>query len=167
MSHCDRTYIIFDGENDIWAYSYMKGWKVNERIDFAFVDAHDLLPITSRAENETYVKSRLHERLRQSRQVVVLVGEKTKNLYRLVRWDVELALEFRLPIIVANLNNRRMMDQDRCPALLRDEDTVHVSFNLAIIRYALDNFPAEHAQHRYERRGPRHYGNTVYESLGL
>ena len=26
----------------MWAYSYMKGWKQNDNIDFNFYDAHDL-----------------------------------------------------------------------------------------------------------------------------
>ena len=35
---------------------------------------------------------------------MVLVGEKTKNLYKFVRWEIELAIKLGLPIIVANLN---------------------------------------------------------------
>ncbi len=42
MSYRNRTYIIFDGDNDMWAYAYMKGWKTNDQIDFNFYDAHDL-----------------------------------------------------------------------------------------------------------------------------
>ena len=40
MSYRDKTYVIFDGDNDIWAYGFMKGWKKNEHIDFDFDDAH-------------------------------------------------------------------------------------------------------------------------------
>jgi len=29
MSYRNKTYVIFDGDNDMWAYSYMKGWKAN------------------------------------------------------------------------------------------------------------------------------------------
>ena len=167
MSHRDRTYVIFDGDDDIWAYGYMRGWKANERIDFNFVDAHDLGPLTVRATDEEYIKSRLRERLEHSTQVVVLVGENTKNLYRFVRWEIEVALSLGLPIIVVNLNDRRNMDLDRCPPLLRNEDAVHVSFNLAIIRHALDNFPAERRTHRSGERGPRYYIDDVYSRLGL
>jgi hypothetical protein len=35
------TYVIFDGDNDRYAYAFMKGWKVNERVEFDFRDAHD------------------------------------------------------------------------------------------------------------------------------
>jgi hypothetical protein len=30
MSYRNKTYVIFDGDNDMWAYAYMKGWKANE-----------------------------------------------------------------------------------------------------------------------------------------
>jgi hypothetical protein len=100
MSLSDRTYVIFDGDKDLWAYGYMKGWKENERVDFDFVDAHDLEPLTARAENEGYIKQRLRERLRKSKQVIVLVGESTKDLYKFVRWEIQLALELASPIII-------------------------------------------------------------------
>jgi hypothetical protein len=59
MSYKDPTYVIFDGDNDRWAYAYMKGWKQNENVDFAFNDAHDLDNMTSLAQGEYYVKGKL------------------------------------------------------------------------------------------------------------
>ena len=32
MSYRNRTYVIFDGDNDMWAYAYMKGWKESEQL---------------------------------------------------------------------------------------------------------------------------------------
>ena len=32
MSYKDPSYVIFDGDNDKWAYGYMKGWKQNDRV---------------------------------------------------------------------------------------------------------------------------------------
>jgi len=36
VGYRNKTYIIFDGDKDMWAYVYMKGWKKNEHIDFIF-----------------------------------------------------------------------------------------------------------------------------------
>jgi hypothetical protein len=166
MSHRNKTYVIFDGDNDMWAYAYMKGWKENDRIDFNFYDAHDLRPLTDRASEDT-VKARLRERMANAKQVIVLVGEHTKNLYRFVRWEIDLALRKDLPIVVINLNNKRRHDPDRCPPILRDQYAVHVPFKMKIIRYALDNFPSEYARRNLSDSGPRHYNDNVYESLGL
>jgi hypothetical protein len=46
------TYVAFDGDKDIWAYRYMRGWSANKRIDFKLLDAHDLDNMTDRARGE-------------------------------------------------------------------------------------------------------------------
>ena len=84
------TYVIFDGDNDRYAYAFMKGWKVNDRVEFDFRDAHDLGSMTG--QDETYVKSELRKRTEASDQVLVLVGENTKYLNKFVGWEIELAL---------------------------------------------------------------------------
>ena len=55
-----------------------------------------------------------------SKVFVLLVGEKTRFLYRFVRWEIELAIKKDLPIIVVNLNNKRTIDRSLCPAIARD-----------------------------------------------
>ncbi len=135
------AYVIFDGGNDKWAYAYMNGWKANKNIDFDYQDAHDLDNMTSRAQDEQYIKSKLRERMKNSSAVVVLVGEKTKNLYKYVRWELELALELGLPIIVANLNKTNRKDDDRCPAIIRDACAVHIPYTLEALKHAMANWP--------------------------
>ena len=44
MGYRNKTYVIFDGDNDLRAYGYMKGWKVQEHMDFDFYYAHDIRP---------------------------------------------------------------------------------------------------------------------------
>jgi hypothetical protein len=152
-----------------WAYAHMKGWKENEKVDFDFRDAHDLDEMTSRAQDEQYVKRQLRERMNKSFAVVLLLGEKTKNLHKFVRWELELALEFGLPIIVVNLNDKRQIDRERCPAIIRDVCAVHVPFRMAAIKGALDGFPAAFRQMdaATKAQGPRHYSEEVYKKWGL
>jgi hypothetical protein len=107
MSYKDKTYIIFDGDNDKWAYARMKGWKALETIDFDFEDAHEEYTLTNRAEDEDYIKGKLKKRFENAKQVIVLIGEKTKNLYKYVRWEIEVAMELNLPIIAVYLNGIR------------------------------------------------------------
>lgn len=135
------AYVIFDGDNDKWAYAYINGWKANKNIDFDYQNAHDLDNMTSRAQDEQYVKSKLRERMNNSTAVVVLVGEKTKNLYKYVRWELELALELGLPIIVANLNKTNGKDNNLCPAIIRDACAVHIPYTLEALKHAMANWP--------------------------
>lgn len=142
MSYRNKTYVIFDADTDRWAYGYMKGWKSNENMDFNFHDAHEIGPLTSNVSDET-IKARLRERFSNAKQAIVLVGENTKNLRKWVPWEIEISQKLDLPIVVVNLNGKRQMDSDRCPAGLREWVAAHVEFKAKIIQYALDNFPSE------------------------
>ncbi|WP_027668099.1 TIR domain-containing protein [Rhizobium leguminosarum] len=167
-SHTDPSYVIFDGDTDAWAYQFMRGWKANERVDFNFFDAHSLDTMTSRAQSEDYVKQNLEERMRQSSAAIVIIGEKMKNLYRFVRWELELALDLKLPIVATNLSDSRQQDAN-CPPIIRDQCVVHVPFKMRVIRFALDNWPDEYRRMSAVDRGggARHYGSQIYAKLGL
>lgn len=168
MGYKNKTYIIFDGDNDKWAYARMKGWKALEHIDFDFENAHDEYTLTSNASNEDYIKGKLRKRFQNASQVIVLIGESTKNLYKYVRWELEVAQNLNIPIIAVNLNGDRKQNLNTCPPIIRDTYVVHIPYKMKIIKYALDNFTIE-----YKKRGSnssvggRVYSESVYSSLGL
>jgi hypothetical protein len=168
MGHRNKTYIIFDGDNDKWAYARMKGWKALENIDFDFENAHDEYTLTSNASNETYIKGKLRKRFQNASQVILLIGESTKNLYKYVRWELEVAQNLDIPIIAVNLNGDRSQNNNTCPPIIRDTYVVHIPFKLKIIKYALDSFPSEFKKRDSNSSvGGRVYNNSVYTSLGL
>jgi hypothetical protein len=166
MGYRNKTYVIFDGDNDMWAYAYMKGWSQSEHIDFDFYDAHDIRPLTDRASDET-VKTRLRERLGNTKQAIVLIGENTKTLYKFVRWEIEMCQNLDIPIIAVNLNGSRRMDPERCPPILVGHYVAHVPFKAKIIQYALDNFPEEYYRRSPNADGDRYYKDDVYQKLGI
>ena len=167
MGYKDPSYVIFDGDEDKWAYAFMKGWKANQRMDFDFRDAHDLDNMTARAQGEAYVKRNLRARMEKSSAVVVLVGEYTKNLYKYVRWELELALDLELPIIAVNLNEKNGLDENLCPALIRNECVVHVPFKMAALRLALDSWPDEFysLSAKDREKGARSYSAETIKNL--
>lgn len=169
MSAEDPVYVVFDGDNDGWAYRYMRGWKTNDRVDFEFKDAHDLDNMTGRAQNEQYVKRHLRPRMEASGCVLVMIGEKTRYQYRYIRWELELAIDLDLPIIGVNLSGSRTMDRDRCPPIIRDHCVIHISYKKAIIKFALAKWPAAYRRLSAEVRaqGWRYYDDRIYEALGL
>lgn len=165
MSYRNKTYVIFDGD-DIHYYRLMQAWRENDAIDFDFNNAHDIGGIREDSEEAT-VKRHLRERFANSKQVVVLVGENTKYKYKYVRWEIEVAQDLDLPIVVVNLNGKRKIDNDRCPAILKNSLAIHVSYNRDIIKYALDNWPSSHNSKTDDEFIPHSYKESVYESLGL
>jgi hypothetical protein len=152
MAYRNKTYVIFDADNDMWAYKFMLGWKSLEHLDFDFHDAHDLNTITGLANEET-VKRKLRERFANAKQVIVIVGENTKNL--------------KLPIMVTNLNGMRSMDAALCPPLLKNKDAVHVAFKMKIIKHAMDHFFDGYVTLYAGQADNWHYKDEVYRSLGL
>jgi hypothetical protein len=167
VSYRNKTYVIFDGDNDRWAYAYMNGWKSNENMSFNFHDAHDIGPLTDRASDET-IKARLRDRFSNAKQAVVLVGQETKNLRKWVPWEIEISQKLDLPIIVVNLTGKRQMDPDLCPVALRSGHAVHVEYKAKIIQHALDNFPGQYLQiHASASNDWYFYNDDIYRRLGI
>ena len=167
MAYRNKIYTAFDADSDIRYYRLMQAWKQNDNTEFDFNNAHDV-NIIRPWSGEDSIKSALRERMRNSRVLVVLVGEKTKFQNTYVRWEIELAIKHGLPIIVVNLSGARFKDESRCPLILRDALAVHISFNRAIMQYALEHWPESHES--YQRQGKKnsfHYIESVYTNLGL
>ena len=167
MPYRNKTYVAFDADNDILCYRRMQAWDANSNASFGFHDAHDLnnlLPTSS----EATIKRKLRERLLNTKHFILLVGENTKNLHKFVRWEQEQAIDLDIPIIVANLNKKRQIDHDLCPAIMREELAIHVSYQQKIIEYAIDYWGDSHRQYRKDgKRVPYSYKPSKYQELGL
>ena len=98
MAYRNKTYVAFDGDNDMSYYRMMTAWSANENVSFNFYNAHDLNSARD-TSSEQQIKRQLRERMKNSKLFILLVGEKTKNLYKFVRWEIEQALVMELPII--------------------------------------------------------------------
>ena len=167
MSYRNKTYVAFDGDNDIWAYRLMTAWDASEKIDFNFYNAHDINKANDTSTTES-IKSQLRERMANAKQMILLVGDNTKYLRRFVPWEIELARKKDIPIIVVNLNGKRRSDSALCPSAIGDEVyTMHVSFNAKIIKYALDNFAEVYHTYKGQNTGAYYYEDSIYKSLGL
>lgn len=166
MAYHDKVYVSMDADNDLHYYWLMKAWKQSDYTSFDFRDAHDINTILDKSEAS--IKSGLQERFRSTKTFVLLVGNHTKYLYKYVRWEVEEAIKRDLPCIVVNLNGKRSMDSELCPAIIRDRLAIHVSFNSRILQYALENWPNSAIQKAKEgKTGAFYYKDSIYEQLGL
>jgi len=166
MAYRNKVYVSFDADSDINYYRLMRAWTQNDNTNFNFYDAHDVN--NNYDKSEASIKASLEERFRNSKEFVLLVGEHTRFLYKYVRWEIEQAIRRELPIIVVNINGMRQMDEERCPAIVRNQLAVHISFNEKILQFALENWPDEDARYRREDKiGPFQYNYDVYRRLGL
>ena len=156
MSYRNKTYIAFDADTDIHWYRLMTAWNAKENTDFNFHNAHELNNLRAGSSEQT-IKIKLRERMKNTRQVIVLVGESTKNLYKFVRWEIEVAINMGLPIIAVNLNKANGATGYTPPILEKEAYFVSVPFEIAKIKYALDNFPNEHYKNKHSAPSSRSY----------
>ncbi len=168
MSYRNKTYVAFDGDNDMYYYRTMQMWHENENIDFDFYDAHDINSARDTSKVES-IKAQLRERMANAKQMVLLVGKKTKYQPIYIPWEIDLARKKDIPIIVANINGKRSYDVDLCPSTVVENKayTIHVSFNAKIIKFALDEFPDAYGKYKNAREGNYCYNDSVYKELGL
>ena len=166
MAYRNKTYICFDGDNDMAYYRLMTAWSENGKIDFDFHNAHDLNTARDSSQEES-IKRQLRERFANSKLLVVLIGERTRLLTKFVRWEMEVALKLDLPIIGVNLNKSRTRDH-LCPSTIKNELVMYVPFGISVVKFAMDNWPASHIRHRKNNEsGPYYYLQSVYDQLGL
>lgn len=169
MSYRNKTYVAFASE-DISYYRLMEAWRENKNIDFDFFDAHDLFMARDTSTPES-IKARLRERMKNAKQFVLLGSADAKrkggNGTSFLAYEVGTMLSLDLPVVVANLDGDRKIDRNFIPKPLLDADyyTMSVSFQPAIIKYALDNYASGYAAS--DRTGCYYYPPSTYEELGL
>jgi hypothetical protein len=169
MSYRNKTYVAFASE-DIKHYWMMEAWRDNQHIDFDFYDAHDLYKARDSSQPES-IKARLRERIKNAKQVVLLGSAAGKKKggdgVSFLAYEIGAILRFELPVVVANLDGDRTVDRNFIPNPLLEADyyTLSVSFQPAIIKYALDHYAPAFA--RSEKAGPHKYKPEIYTKLGL
>ncbi len=169
MAYRNKTFVSFASE-DIGYYRSMTAWRRNENIDFNFHDAHDLNTALDTSQPET-IRRRLRERLANTKHVVLLVGDHTRAVARkpsrFLHYEVETIDRLELPVVFANLNGSRHAETNRMPERLLAAYTLSVSFQAAIIKYALDDWAERYRRDRASKTGPYFYKPQVYRQLGL
>jgi len=159
MSYKNKTYIIFDADNDMSHYRFFTALKANSNIDFNFNNAHDLNKLRDGSLEET-IKRKLRERMNNSKQAIVLVGDNTKFLYKFVRWEIEIAIDMDIPIVAVNLNNVNSAHKNTPPILKQKAYFVSVPYETKKIKYALDKFPLEYEKNKSDAPSSRNYNWT-------
>lgn len=89
--------------------------------------------------------------------MIVLVGSSTKNLYKFVRWELEVAIKLNIPIIAVNLNGSNEDTELTPPILLKKAFFMNVPFDPKKVKFALDKFAPWYIQNLPTYVSSRHY----------
>ena len=167
MTYKNKTYVCFDADNDFYFYQQMLLWKADYNIDFNFYNAHDLNNLRDDSQEDT-IKRKLRERFNFTKLLIVLVGDKTKNLYKYVRWEIEVALKLEIPIIAVNIIDDRIIINENYPPILINELVLNIQFHPKIIKHSIDNWIDEHNRLKNQNEiNNRKWRGHIYQSLGL
>lgn len=172
MAYRNKTYVAFASE-DIYGYRLMQAWRAHDHIEFDFYDAHDINTALDTSQPDT-IRRRLRERLANTKQAVVLVSDTTKpkggRPSSFLYYEIETIVRLGLPVVFANLNGSRVVQQSKLPTSLVDRYTISVSFQPKIVQFALDGYVEAFVKNQTAsnpRTGPHQYDASVYDGLGL
>lgn len=109
MAYRNGTYVAFDGngqndptKGDLKYLGILRAWKESDNIDFNFTDSHKKTYQVRDSSSEATLKSRLEERMRNSKNMLVIISDDTNFDRGLLNWEIQTAQEkYGLPIIVA------------------------------------------------------------------
>lgn len=160
-----NTYIAFNADpetGDMRSYNLMKAWKEKHEINFDFQNAHDLNTVRE-GTSEATIKAKLKQRMDTAKLFVLLVGTNTKYHHKFVTWEIELAIEAGIPIIVCNINGEKSHDDELCPTALKNQLAIHIPFRADVLQYTFTNWPSSHVSLRAEGiKSPRIWKESVY-----
>jgi hypothetical protein len=175
------TYIAFHangtnrpGESDIDYYNLMKAWSAKSDDDFAIINSHEKVAAVRDSSRKETLRASLLARLKESKNMVLIVGETTRLDYDWVPFEIEKANDvYGLPIIVAYTNYKSIL----APTQLRQlwpqalasridalrARVVHIPFKKAPLADAIARFD----QKNLPEGALTHYTQETYKKWGL
>jgi hypothetical protein len=181
MAYRNGTYIAFHAEgktdptaSDIKYYRMMKAWHEKDDIDFKFINSHDKVDAVKDTTSKQKIKASLEERMDNSKNMVLIVGPKTKLDTDFVPHEIEYAVDIcEIPIIVvytgySSILNPASHRSEWPPALTARVDNktvraIHIPFKQKVIDTAIRQFDYSSLP-----SGPlSHYSKEGQQGLGV
>lgn len=109
MAYRNGTYIAFHAndtpnptESDMKYYNTLRMWKVREDNDFNFINSHEKTGSVRDTSLRETLKRSLRERLNNSKNMILIIGDTTKLDTDWVPFEIEHAIDVcKIPIIAA------------------------------------------------------------------
>lgn len=184
MPYRNGTYIAFDGlgttnptESDLRYLGLLRSWNKNKNCDLKYYDSH--LKTYNVLDSSTIktLKSRLMERMKNSKNMLIILSEETNYNRGLLNFEIEKAVDiYALPIIVAYTECEYLLEPEkysiRWPKALKeriDNNTVkaiHVPFKEKAIMCAISQFSVHNSNEEKLTSSLCTYTEKTYRSWG-
>ena len=182
MAYRSGTYVAFHAAgtsdptaSDIKYYNLMRAWKELKDAEFSFVNSHDKAAAVRDSSTKQHLRNVLAERLRNSRNMVLILGKTTRFDTDWVPFEISYAVDTcKIPIIVtypAYTSIRYPWSHEsEWPAALADRirsetaHVIHVPFKQAVLVDAIVQF--DHNAYP-PGKGLGIYSNEAYANFGV
>lgn len=180
MAYRNGTYIAFHAEgsadptaSDIKYYRMMMAWHANDSMNFTFYNSHDKVPAVRDTSQDATIKRSLRERLDSSKNMVLIVGNRTKADTDFVPYEIAYAVDTcRIPIIATYPGHPVIRNPEALaplwPEALRariadgSASAIHIPFNRNAIDDAIGQFT-----HNNLPNGSLDYTTAAHRAFGI
>ncbi len=183
MAYRNGTYVAFHAggttdptASDIKYYNTMKMWDANENIDFKLINSHEKTSAVRDSSTKETLRRSLISRLYNSRNMVLILTETTKNDTDWVPLEIAHAVDVcQIPIVAVYPDYNSILDPaqlaDYWPPALASRITestarvIHIPFKLPAVLDAIQQFGVLNTT--YPTDGYGHYNRETQVAWGL
>lgn len=181
MAYRNGVYIAFNGcnttnptEGDLKYYGLLKAWKAADD-DFTFSDSHEKTYQVSDESRISTLKNRLQERMRNSKNMLVIITENSSWNRGLLNWEIEQCVgTYDLPLIVvypqeggklSNVDHLKKYWPSQLSSSINSNSvrSIHIPFKKEVIFAAINTFTYDHKPDFTVSV----YNDSFYNNLGL
>lgn len=181
MAYRNGTYVAFHaqgtnlpGKSDMDYYNLMKAWSAKTDDDFTMINSHDKASSVRDSSKKATLRASLQERLRNSKNMVLIIGETTRLDTDWVPFEIEQAVDiYEIPIIAVYPDYGPILEPARLsplwPKALADRinnrtaRVIHIPFKKAPLLDAISEF--SHASP--PNAALTYYTREAYQKWGL
>lgn len=158
MAYRNGTYVAFHaqgtnipGKSDMDYYNLMKAWSAKTDDDFTMINSHEKASSVRDSSKKATLRASLQERLRNSKNLVLIIGETTRLDTDWVPFEIAQAIDvYKIPIIAAYTGYETITApvelRSLWPKALSDRidnqiaRVIHVSFKKEPLKAAIGQF---------------------------
>ena len=181
MAYRNGTYIAFHAEgtnvpidSDFKYYNLLKAWTAKTDDDFSMIDSHEKSAAVRDSSKKETLRTRLKERLQNSKHLLIIIGDTTKKDRDWVPFEIEYAIDdCDIPIIAVYTGYECILSPEDLshlwPIALKeriDNETarvIHIPFKKEPIKAAISQF----GHNNPPKSALSYYRREVYEKWGL
>jgi hypothetical protein len=181
MAYRNGTYIAFHAngtdipiDSDIKYYNLLKAWTAKADDDFSMINSHDKASAVRDSSKKSTLIASLQERLRNSKNMLLIIGETTRYDTDWVPFEIQQAIDsYKIPIIAAYPDCNYILEPIQFsrlwPSVLATRinngtaHVIHIPFKKMPIASAIDQFDINNQP----SSGLVYYVREVYQQWGL